>query len=55
MAEIARGPVPLVVRGDSAVGNLPAVVPATHATPTAPSRRRVLIYPVTDSRPAAAS
>lgn len=50
MAEIAGGPVPLVVMGDSAGGNLSAVV-ARRARDAGGPRlaSQVLIYPVTDA------
>jgi acetyl esterase len=50
MAEIADGPVPLVVMGDSAGGNLSAVVARRARDAGAPELAcQVLIYPVTDA------
>jgi acetyl esterase len=49
MAEIAGGPVPLVVMGDSAGGNLAAVVARRARDAGGPElASQVLIYPVTD-------
>jgi acetyl esterase len=50
MAEIAGGPVPLVVMGDSAGGNLSAVVARRARDAGGPQlASQVLIYPVTDA------
>jgi len=50
MAEIAGGPVPLVVMGDSAGGNLSAVVAHKARAAGGPElAAQVLIYPVTDA------
>jgi acetyl esterase len=50
MAEIAGGPVPLIVMGDSAGGNLSAVVAQKARDAGAPHlAAQVLIYPVTDA------
>lgn len=50
MAEIAGGPVPLVVMGDSAGGNLSAVVAQKARDAGGPEvASQVLIYPVTDA------
>jgi acetyl esterase len=50
MAEIAGGPVPLVVMGDSAGGNLSAVVARRARDAGGPQlASQVLVYPVTDA------
>jgi acetyl esterase len=50
MAEIAGGPVPLIVMGDSAGGNLSAVVAQKARDAGGPElAAQVLIYPVTDA------
>jgi acetyl esterase len=50
MSEIAGGPVPLIVAGESAGGNLAAVVARWSAERGGPAvALQVLIYPVTDS------
>jgi acetyl esterase len=50
MAEIAGGPVPLIVMGDSAGGNLAAVIARRARDAGGPHLAcQVLIYPVTDS------
>jgi acetyl esterase len=50
MTEIAGGPVPLIVMGDSAGGNLSAVVAQKARDAAGPDlAAQVLIYPVTDA------
>lgn len=50
MAEIAGGPVPLIVMGDSAGGNLSAVVAQKARDAGGPAlAAQVLVYPVTDA------
>ena len=48
MGDIAGGPVPLIVAGDSAGGNLAAVVALLARAGGPPLAAQVLVYPVTD-------